>query len=126
MRFTTAVSDSNPGFTFDWGPQFAGYFKNQKVGVVFREEEYTKMDNTFGVAVKPMRFCNYNTAEEQPVPKIKLKPENQSLADQYQQFQQNPQPQQMSFTDPQMKSAASEGFMQVSPDALEDEGLPFR
>lgn len=125
-RFLTAVEDSNPGFTVKWGKEFCDCLKNQKVGVVMREEEYTKYDGSFGVSVKPLRFCNYETAESQSIPKIKLQAATQqSIQDQYNQFQQNQPPAQMTW-DTQTQEAHKEGFMQIPEDSLDDEGLPFK
>lgn len=36
--FTTSVEKSNPGFSVQWGPNFAACFKNKLVGGIFREE----------------------------------------------------------------------------------------
>lgn len=106
-RFTTAVEDSNPGFEVKWGKAFAGCFKGQKVGIVFRLEDYTADNGELRTSVKPCRFCSYDKAPEQAVPKRKELPQEQpSLMDQFQ-------------------SQAQEGFMQI-PDGLNDaEGLPF-
>ena len=95
-RFITAVEDSNPGFSVTWGKQFASCLQDNKIGVVFREEEYTKEDHTVGMAVKPLRFCDYAKAADQAIPKRKEAPAPQpDLYTRYQQAQQ--QPQQMSL-----------------------------
>lgn len=112
-RFCTAVEDSNKGFKVDWGNGFCKCFQGQKVGIVFREEDYTATDGQARTAVKPFRFCNYAEAEKQAVPERKRDTSTQ------------PGYQQMSFspsTDPRL---AQEGFMQIQGDPLNDEGLPF-
>lgn len=106
-RFTTAVEDSNPGFEVQWGKAFASCFKDKKVGIVFRIEEYNADNGELRTAVKPCRFCDYSKALEQAVPKRK-------------ELQQTQQPSLME----QFQSQAQEGFMQI-PDGLNDEGLPF-
>lgn len=107
-RFTTAVEDSNPGFEVKWGKAFASCFKDQKVGIVFRIEEYNADSGELRTAVKPFRFCDYNKALEQAVPKRK---------------EVQPQTQQPSLME-QFQNQAQEEFMQI-PDGLNDEGLPF-
>ena len=108
--FTTAVEDSNPGFEVKWGKAFANCFKNQKVGIVFRLEDYTASSGELRTAVKPFRFCSYDKAPEQAVPKRQEIPETQTQQSLFDQFQ----------------NMAQEGFMQV-PDNLDDtEGLPFK
>lgn len=108
-RFCTAVEDSNEGFEVKWGKGFADCFKGQKVGIVFRIEEYTD-DATHEVraSVKPFRFCDYAKAEEQAIPQRKEAPA--------------PKPSLQQTWDQQ----AQEGFMAI-PDNLDDvEGLPFK
>ena len=106
-RFVTAVEDSNEGFEVKWGKGFADCFKGQKVGVVFRIEEYTdEGSGELRTFVKPFRFCDYAKAEEQAVPKRKEAPAPQPSLQQTWQEQ------------------AQEGFMTI-PDNLEDDGLPF-
>lgn len=112
-RFVTAVEDSNPDFITKWGEAFCECFAGAKVGIVFRQEEYTRADGQLGVAVKALRFCNYDTALDQKVPQRKT-----------QDKPQQPQYQQMAFQQALDPALAQEGFMQVS-DPLEDEGLPF-
>lgn len=89
-----------------WGNNFGAGFEGLKVGIVFRIEEYNADNGELRTAVKPCRFCDYNKALEQAVPKRKeLPPPQPSLMDQFQ-------------------KQAQEGFMQI-PDELNDEGLPF-
>ena len=125
-RFTTSVADSNSENSLSqhkwtkvtndkgaeewepaWGNGFADSFKDLKVGVIFRIEEYTdQVTGEIRAAVKPFRFCAYDKALEQPVPERKnLPPQQPSLQQQYDQM-------------------SLEGFMKV-PDDLSDEGLPF-
>lgn len=117
-RFNTSVLKSNgilndegkPDETkIEWDDKYCPWLKDKKVGVVFREEEYTKYDGSFGVVVKPMRFCTYDDAPEQKVPKIKLKEQPAAAPSEWVQ---------------QSLQLADEPFMQV--DQLSDEGLPFR
>lgn len=108
-RFCTAVENSNDGFECWKNDQLdLEGLKGQKVGVVFRGEDYTKTDMTVGYTVKGLRFCSYDTAYDQPVPKKK------------ELVQEGPQP----FPAPAQTGAA--GFVDAVPDGLEDEGLPFK
>lgn len=107
-RITTAVEDSNGSGT-DWKAdyrtkEFCKQFAGKKVGVVFREEEYSDPNtHEIRLAVKPMRLCDYNKALEQEAPKRKNLPGGEA----------------------QTWSAPDQnGFMHLN-DALEDEGLPF-
>lgn len=104
-RFCTAVEDSNKGFSCwtDKGELKLAELKNKLIGVVFRGEDYTKDDGQIGYTVKGWRFCNYATAETQKVPERKTE-------------QKTPQ-------SPGMP--ADYGFVDVTADGLEDEGLPF-
>lgn len=108
-RFCTAVEHSNEGFScWDFNDNLRiDDLKNQKVGVIFREEEYTKEDYTLGRSIKPFRFCNYNEAFDKDAPEPKLLTQKA--------------PEGFGQTAPDMNS----GFMSV-PDNLEDEGLPFK
>ena len=100
-RFISAVEDSNDGFqAWDFSNQLRmEAFANQKVGLVFRKEEYTREDHQYGVATKGFRWCNYEKAYEQKEPEMKKLP--------------------AAPTEPDY------GFVNVPADALEDEGLPF-
>ena len=123
-RFTTAVEDSNEGFQVAWGNAFASCFKEKKVGIIFRMEEYTTDTGEIRASVKPFRFCNYSKAFEQDVPARKNLPAQEqkpTLQDAYNQAmaQQSQQPHQQTFDE-----MAKEGFMAI-PDDLNDEGLPF-
>lgn len=173
-QFNTAVVDSNDqqellsrGWYWDEKDQlmkpnwqrYGSCFEGLLVGIVFREEEYTKDDGSHGWSVKPMRYCNFEKAFEQKIPD--RKEQAPSAQPQYQQppqqwanvpvnaqgywqpqgqpstqmaymQQSQPQYQQQSFqqyAQPQAQApyvqAAQEGFMQIPPDALNDEGLPF-
>lgn len=115
-RFTTALEESNPGWQPQWGEQFCNSLIGKKVGVVFREEEYTKDDHTVGVTVKSFRFCDYDKALEQPAPKRKEAPAPKP--DLYTQYTQP-------TFDQQLQMTQNDGFMSLSPDELKDEGLPF-
>lgn len=143
--FNTAVEDSNPGFQIVWGEGYARALKDKLIGVVFREEEYTKDDGSHGWSVKPMRYCNFEKALEQKIPERKdlsvaaqqtyapAQPQGQwgnvpiNARGYWQPAQAPAQPQyqQQSFQPAAFASAAQEGFMQIPPDALEDAGLPF-
>ena len=100
--FMKAYADSN-GITEDkikWGADFAGQFKNKKIGVVFGnvEEEY---NGEVKMRRKIRWFCNYAKAGEQPIPNEKLLGTN-------------------------VKSSVKEdenGFMQVAEGS--DEEIPF-
>ena len=50
--FVTAVQKSNPGFTVQWGPNFAACFKNKVVGGVFRREQYKAQDGKLRFSTK--------------------------------------------------------------------------
>lgn len=127
-RFCTAVEDSNANFSC-WSQQgvlLIEQMKNKRVGIVFREEDYTKDDGTVGNSVKPMRFCNYFKAMEEKVPDRKPlpAPSAQAMAATAPvsgQDQQNFVPFQQSQQQP---ARPDYGFVAV-PDGLEDEGLPF-
>ena len=145
-QFNTAVEDSNPGFQTVWGAGYCKAMENKLVGIVFREEEYTKGDGSLGVAVKPMRYCNFEKAYEQKVPDRKpVKPQdapigyapapagwqNQVNAQGYFNPQAQPSTQaafmrqqaQPQFQQQSWQQAASEGFMQADP--LDESGLPW-
>lgn len=154
--FNTAVEDSNPGFQTVWGDGYCRALENKLVGIVFREEEYTKDDGSLGWSVKPMRYCNFEKAYEQKIPERKniaqpaiqqappqgqwgnvpvnangyWQPQGQPSTQYGYMQSQQPQFQQQSFQQfqqaaPPNYQAANEGFMQIPPDALNDEGLPF-
>ena len=118
-RFVTSVADSNDENVLmskgwkevkngrgqlewqpSWGSGFEESFKDMKVGLVFRKEEYTREDHTLGVATKGFRWCNYDKAYEQKEPERKAAPAPIQQPDY--------------------------GFVNVPADALEDEGLPFK
>lgn len=83
-------------------------YKGQKVGIVFREEEFMANTERKATSVKPLYFCNYDEAPEREIPAKKA-------------LTETPQ----AFTPSADPMAANEGFMAV-PDNLEDEGLPFK
>ena len=107
-RITTAVEDSNDGFKVDWKAdfrtqEFCKQFAGRKVGIVFREEEYTTEPyNEVRCSVKPVYFRNYDKVTEAKVPARKELPK----------------------AAPAWSAPDQNGFMQLN-DALEDEGLPF-
>lgn len=112
-KFTGAIEKSNEGFAINWKAdyrtqEFLNQFANKKIGIVFREEEYTKEDHTVGMSVKPMYFRSYEKAEEAKIPKLKEAPKTAETP---------------AWTPAQGASGAN-GFMQLA-DALMDEGLPF-
>lgn len=69
----TAIERSNPGFVcWDEHDELkVAELKGKKVGFVVREEEYRKQDGSIGVSRKPFRFCTYDKAEQQEMPKKK-------------------------------------------------------
>lgn len=108
-KLTTAIEDSNEGFAVDWKADyrtadFCKQFAGRKVGIVFREEEYTTEPyNEVRVSVKPVFFRNYDKVTEAKVPARKELPKQA----------------------PAWSEPNQNGFMQLN-DALEDiEGLPF-
>lgn len=112
-RFLGAVEKSNDNFHPVPGKDLdPNVFKNLKVGIVFRKEEYIKNDMTVGTSVKPFRWCSYDKAQEQEIPRPKLLPQSQSA---------------VAATTPAGVPTPSDpfGFVDVPADGLEDEGLPF-
>lgn len=69
--FCTSVERSNPGFKISWGDGFCASLRGKLIGIVFREEEYQKSDNTIGTSVKPAWACEYAKTAEQKVPATK-------------------------------------------------------
>ena len=110
-KFVNAVETSNEGFkgVQDDGNIDFDTFRNKKVGVVFREEEYIANTGNKGRNVKPFYFCSYDKAFEQDVPSPK------TIDD--------PAPAFAPASDP---AAASEGFLEIPAGVNEDDGLPFR
>lgn len=101
--FIKAYADSN-GLTEDkikWGEDFAGQFKNKKIGVVFGQVEETYNGET-KMRRKIRWFCDYNKVSSQAIP-----------ADKY----ENSKP---ATSTP---SQGNEDFMKVDPNA--DEEIPF-
>ncbi len=112
-RFLSAVDHSNEGFNPAKGGELdPKVFKNLKVGVVFREEEYEPqtatmtdlMNGVYPTAVRPFRFCDYYKALDQEAPKKKTINKVQTAT----------------------VTPSTAGFIDVPADALEDEGLPFK
>ena len=84
--------------------RFCEQFKDKKIGVVFREEEYADpVTAELRVSVKPFYICAYDKAEEQKVPDRKC------ITPTYA---------------PAAGANGQEGFLQI-PDGLDDAGLPF-
>ena len=71
--FMKAYADSNgiDEAKIKWGSDFAAQFKNKKIGVVYGEVE-----ELYNGEVKTRRkirwFCDYNKANEQNIPEVKL------------------------------------------------------
>lgn len=73
-KFVNAIEDSNEGFEIDWThdyntQEFLEQFKNKKIGIVFRWEDYT--DATTGEArmsVKALYYRDINGVEDAKVP----------------------------------------------------------
>ena len=109
-RFCTAVEDSNDGFqAWDFsGNLRMDAFKNMKVGLIFRREEYTAPDHQLRVATKGFRWCKYENAYDQKEPELKKLPQSEEA---------------IRATTP---AGVDYGFVDVPADALEDEGLPFK
>lgn len=109
-RFCTAVEDSNDGFqAWDFsGALRMDAFKNMKVGLIFRKEDYIADDHQLRTATKGFRWCNYETAYEQKEPERKKLPQSESA---------------LQATNP---ADADMGFLNIPADALENEGLPFK
>ena len=125
-RFTTSVERSNEGMDgyYDdaghWGKNFAASFKDKQVGVVFRREEYTTDDHQSRWSTKPFRFCSYDAAFDQAIPKEKPHPDS---------VMQTPTPAPMPQNAPswaqQAMQTPSDGFMDIPEGSDEAEGLPF-
>lgn len=111
-RFLGAVEKSNDNFhPAPGGDLDVKVFADLKVGAVFRKEEYTKSDLTVGTSTKPFRWCTYDKAPEQEVPKPKLLQQSQAAV--------------TATTPAGVPTPSTAGFMDIPADALEDEGLPF-
>lgn len=107
-RFLGAVEKSNDNFhPVKGGDLDVKVFKNMKVGIVFREEEYENMNGEVRTSVKGFRWCSYDNAPEQNAPEPKLL---QSSAAAF------------SATTPKALPPTA-GFFDVPADQLE--GLPF-
>lgn len=110
-RFLGAVEKSNDNFhPVKGGDLDVKIFKNMKVGIVFREEEYENMNGEVRTSVKGFRWCSYDKALEEGAPEPKLL---QSSAAAF------------SATTPKALPPTA-GFFDVPADADETEGLPFR
>lgn len=109
-RFLGAVEKSNDNFhPVKGGELDVKIFKNMKVGIVFREEEYENLSGEVRTSVKGFRWCSYDNAPEQNAPEPKLL---QSSAAAF------------SATTPKALPPTA-GFFDVPADADETEGLPF-
>lgn len=120
-RFLGAVEHSNEGFEIKPGANLdPKVFKDKQVGIVFRREEYTTDDHQSRWSVKPFRFCSYDAAFDQAIPKEKPLPGS---------VMQTPQPAPMPQNAPswaqQAMQTPSDGFMDIPEGADETEGLPF-
>lgn len=112
-RFLGALEKSNESFHPEPGKDLdLKKLADLKVGIVFRKEEYTKSDMTVGTSVKPFRWCTYDKAPAQEVPKPKLLQSSQAAVD---------------ATRPAGVPSPSNGFgfVDVPADADEEGGLPF-
>ena len=71
-KMAGAIEKSNPDVSI-WTDDTLDLakLKNLKIGVVFGQEEYTKVDHTLGVSTKPRYFCGYDEAFDQQIPKRK-------------------------------------------------------
>lgn len=107
-RFITAVEDSNDGFqAWDFsGTLRMDAFKNMKVGLIFRKEDYITDDHQLRTATKGFRWCNYETAYEQKEPEPKKLPQSESA---------------IQATTP---AGVDYGFVNVAEE--DTEGLPFK
>lgn len=111
-RFLGAVDHSNEGFELNPGADLdPKVFKNLKVGVVFREEDYTAWDGQARTSVKPFRWCAYDKAPEQKIPDRKAQKTDLASLE--------------ATTPAGVPANASYGFVDVPADADETEGLPF-
>lgn len=104
-----AIKSTNEAFegVSDEGLIITDAYKGQKVGIVFREEEFMANTGRKATSVKPFYFCSYDDAPEREIPAKKALPDTAQA-----------------FTPSADPMSANEGFMAV-PDNLEDEGLPF-
>ena len=109
-RFLGAVEKSNDNFhPVKGGDLDVKVFKDMKVGIVFREEEYENLSGEVRTSVKGFHWCSYDNAPEQNAPEPKLL---QSSAAAF------------SATTPKALPPTA-GFFDVPADADETEGLPF-
>ena len=132
----TPTEDTHDGKTVyepRWGAGYAACFKDLKVGVVFRLEEYRADDMSIRASAKPFRFCSYDKALEQAIPKRKeadplVTPQMQFYGNDYQRdmtpdvfkTQAQAEPVQQSLD---TLNAMNEGFMHIPDNA--GAGLPF-
>lgn len=75
--FIGAVAASNPNFDVNaiWGPNFAKWFRDKRVGASFRREEYVGNDGESRWSVKAYRFFSADKVDEMSMPKDKPLPE---------------------------------------------------
>ena len=106
--FTTSVEKSNPGFTVQWGDQFAACFKNKLIGGIFREElGFYNGKETH--QRKIAWFCANEKVETATIPDPAETKEHKSWRESG------------GLTS---APADKEGFMNI-PDNIDDEELPF-
>lgn len=67
--FTTAVENSNPGYTWDWNEES---LIGKKICGVFGLEQYQKQDGTTGMATKLDHFRSLDKLAEVKVPQVKF------------------------------------------------------
>lgn len=69
--FITAVENSNPGFTYDWGKEI-DQLKGKSVGLVFALEEYKNQQGELKIIAKLNQFRSIDKVENVLIPKVKL------------------------------------------------------
>jgi len=69
--FITAVENSNPGFTYDWGKDTM-QLKGKKVGLVFGWEEYQDQEGKTKTGTKLTQFRSIDKVDSIKIPKVKL------------------------------------------------------
>lgn len=67
--FTTAVENSNPGYTWNFDEKT---LIGKKLCGVFGLEEFEKQDKTIGAAIKLIQFRSLDKLKEVGIPKVKL------------------------------------------------------
>lgn len=69
--FITAVENSNPGFTYDWGKEI-DQLKGKSVGLVFALEEYQNQQGEVKTIAKLNQFRSLDKIDNVKIPKVKL------------------------------------------------------